>query len=351
MRKNTFIVLLFFIINISTFAQSRIGVTKRKGKSVEYLHFFGHGNQTLVKQLNQTFGHRQLLLDIFQEAPNEAEFIIALRNAPENVIAAQLEQAIQGQNDRALAYVSVEVGYNGQGLLCILKTVSPEGGRKVTNSVTSNYPYLIPMVYNLKNGRRWNKLSDFLTPAGQQWIRKMLLATLRHRAKKYCPDDHPRKNHCRSSGYTVSDFKDFKFQIDNGANIFSNPTPFHFYFDEVGLVIGNSQFEVARINCIAPSPTIVVPYHLLRPYCKATSQNPVYTLANKNNPSVTLKKVNVAKTYLQQEPTETINQSTPYLVKGDRVTVIEQEEGRSKVIYLSPSHIIFQGWVASKHLK
>ncbi len=343
----------FLFLAQATQAQQSIGVLQKQGKALSYLVFFGHSNQALIRKLNQRFAYRQLLLDSFDQAPQAAPKVVQYSRYSTAYLEARHADAQEGKHRLGIAAIMCKVSYNNEGILSLIRTIVPEGKSKITNSVVSAYPYQHPQIFNLLNGKEWTKITDFLNSDGVRFIRNVLKKTMVYRATRCCPDEHP-KQYCRMGGYYRDYFKKIRYRVHNDpakTGVYYHEEQdkveyFYFYFDEVGLVINENAINIARVNCIAPNPLLRIPYAALLPYCIRSLQNPVYLKAKKDAQAQPEKRVMVAKTYIKNSFAERVNKNTPYLVKNDRVRILERQGNQVLVYYLSPFGMVFNGWVA-----
>lgn len=343
--------LLCLLLVSGSIAQPKVKVLQKKGKVLDYFQFLGHSNKALLKKLNNRFCYRQLLLDSFTNAPYDANGEVRMYpNRSNQFLENKFKETVARKNNLMLASVRVQVGYNNDGILNLMQSVSPEGLRKLTNSVTSGFSYFLPCVCNLLNGKEWHSLSDFMNADGVRWLHKIVTKTIQYRAKQCCPNNHPLQGQCRSAGFSYEDSQKINFKINNTGKIFTGFETYYFYFDKNGLVLNNNRMMVAIGACFAPSPDITIPYAELLPWCLKSASNPVYLKAQKARKNAKIMRVKVAKTYILgigEEPKVT----TPYIIKNDKVSILAEDEDQVLVYYLSPFNIVFTGWVAKKDLE
>lgn len=363
-RQNQFFipikVYLFLLVFLAQAAQAQpsIGVLEKEGKKRNYLVFFGHSNKALLHTLNQRFSYRQLLLDSFNQAPQFATKVAQYPRYSTSYLEQRYEDQKEGTHRLGIASIDCQVVCNNEGILSIVRSISPEGNNKITNSVVSAYPYEHPQVFNLLNGKEWTKLPDFLNSNGVRFVLNALKKTMIYRASRCCPDERP-KEYCRMAGYYRDYFKQIRYGVSNasaktGVYRYDDQDKteyFYFYFDKLGLTLSENSINIARVNCIAPNPLLHIPYAALLPYCIASAQNPVYLKAQKDAKNRPEKRVIAAKAYIKNELVDEVTKTTPYLVKNDRVRVLTTEGDQVQVYYLSPFGMVFNGWVAKKDLE
>jgi hypothetical protein len=242
-----------------------------------------------------------------------------------------------------LGTIEYEIKYNNHYLLNIMETQVPEGLRKFSNSLISDFPLIYSHIYNIKTGKEITELTGFLNEEGINYLTTNTKKILDERVNRLSIES-PKDYECPfSNDQSITYYYGLNYKITNNLSDDSESN-LYFYFTEDGLIVDSNISP-----CWRPNMKITFPYQEINSFCIGDSlSNPVFTISQKTIKAYPIKNYIVKnKTSITEEPAlSQVNPITkPYLVKGDKVQVIGEIKNAVKVKYIDYQKREIIGWV------
>lgn len=336
--------ILFLILNLSL--KGQVEISSHVKNDISYIEFIDSSGSQFISNLNKKFGYNSMIREVLTEAPNNYT-----SDDIKKMTIADIKEIIS-KNEVALAYIDIHVDYNDNGFVVLDKIITNEGRNKVTNSLHSSYGYDFPIIIDMQNNRLIENISEILDQAGINYIKQIAKKEFGLRTEGFC--DGGETNECSIRHREICSLRNNDFTISNpDDNIFYHAgIYFHFSLTENYLVLESNKLNHQSILCLDPSSKLEIPWvdleEYLLPGYKERMLKPI--IKTHDNGLDTLYVVHSEYINLLPLPSPEgsglkTRKISPYVIKGDKIRLLDKLNNRIKVEYVSNNNKVYRGWV------